>query len=210
VLDLKRPEWRQIDRSCVAALSPDGATVALVRSNTEVWERPVDGGSASLVVDAAKLPEIRRAHLGGRLIVTRLAWGEGGLAVAVGSEQELEGRGGRNMIVTRDPSGRLGVVPLPPQAWDVPSRPWQPKGRLLALIGRPSSGGAIVRLFDPTTGKVSVVAADTQYFGNVAWSPDGRLLAANTSTNALLFFDTRGNWVKRAGLGGVGLLDWGP
>jgi hypothetical protein len=100
------------------------------------------------------------------------------------------------------------VVPLAVQDLSFPFRPWQPNGNLLAIIARPSSGGALIRLFDPTNGELRVVAADAQFFGEAAWSPDGRALAATTSGNALLFFDPAGNWIKRIGTGGIGLLDW--
>ena len=54
--------------------------------------------------------------------------------------------------------------------------------------------------------------ADAQFFGDLAWSPDGRTLVVNTSTNAWLFVDTEGNWIRRAGAVGLvvtGLLEVG-
>jgi hypothetical protein len=209
LMDLHHPgAWLELGRSCLATLSPDATRVAFVRSETEIWERRVDGGPASKVLDVAQLPDIRAARFG-RILINALTWGDGGLAIGVGPEQFFEGGRGQSAIVTRDSKGSVRVVPLPAQSLELPHRPWQPNGRLLAMIARPSSGGAVVRLFDPQTSRVWVVAADTQYFGNVAWSPDGHALVANTSTNALLFVDPQGNWIRRAGLGGVGLLDWG-
>jgi hypothetical protein len=209
VLDLTRPRaWRKVARSCMATLSPDGARVVFVERRTQVWERPLEGGAASLVLDVADVPGVRDLDLG-RRVISQLSWGPAGLAVVVSNERSLGGfSGGRSAVVVRDDDGAVRVVPLAVQDLSLPFRPWQPSGNLLAIIARPSSGGALIRLFDPTNGELRVVAADAQFFGQAAWSPDGRALAATTSGNALLFFDPAGNWIRRIGTGGIGLLDW--
>jgi hypothetical protein len=143
------------------------------------------------------------------MVINQLSWGRGGVAMVVSNERSLGGfSGGRSTIVVRDDEGNSHVVPLPVQDLSIPFRPWQPNGNLLALIARPSSGGALLRLFDPATGEIRVVAADAQFFANAAWAPDGRALVASNSGNAMLFVDVDGNWIKRIGTGGIGLLDW--
>ena len=210
VLDLARPRaWRVVARSCLATLSPDGTRVAYVQRDTEVWEEPVEGGTAALLVDVADVREVREKDLG-REVISQLSWGRAGVAAVVSNERSLGGfSGGRSAIVVRDGDGTTHVAPLPVQDLSFPFRPWQPNGTLLAIIARPSSGGALLRLFDPTTGELRVVAADTQFLANAAWSPDGRALVASNSGNAMLFVDVKGNWIKRIGTGGIGLLDWG-
>jgi hypothetical protein len=200
--------WREVARSCVATLSPDGKIVAYVHGDTEVWEEPVGGGAPTKLLDVSSIPEVHDAQIGRRLTVVQVSWGQGGLAAVVADARNLGQGQGRMAVVVRDPAGAVRMVAIPAQELSLPYRPWQPAGSLMAIICRPTSGGAVVRLFDAKTGEVRVVATDAQYFGDTVWSPDGRALVANTSNNALVFFDPQGNRIKRVGGGGVGLLDW--
>ena len=208
-----RGEWREVARSCQASLSPDGSRIAYVQKRTEVWEQSVEGGSPTKLFDVADVADVRRAHIG-HMVITQMAWGRGGLALAVGNEDSLQGGfgggTGRMALVVRDNQGTVRMAPVQPQELSLPIRPWQPTGDLLAFICRPTSGGAVMRLFDPTTGKVRVVAADEQFFGDAVWSPDGNVLVANTSNNAIVFFDLQGRWIERVGGGGIAVLDWTP
>jgi hypothetical protein len=201
-------DWREVARSCVATLSPDGQRMVYVHGETEVWEQSLDGGAPTQVMDVAGIPQVRDAAIGRRLTVIQLAWGPGGLAAVVADARNLGQGQGRMAVVVRDPAGAVRIVPIAAQELSLPYRPWQPSGSLLAIICRPTSGGAVVRLFDAKTGEVRVVATDAQYFGDAAWSPDGRALVANTSNNAMVFFDPQGNRIKRVGAGSVGILDW--
>jgi hypothetical protein len=208
-LDLAHPTaWHEVGDSCIGTLSSDGRRVAFVRNDTEVWEAPVGGGAASLRADVATIPEARRFPSRSRRI-SALAWGDGGLAAVMGSGSRFDLGGGRAIIFTIDETGRTTVVPLPAEIMFLPRHPWQPHGDLLSLVSMPTSGGSVIRLFEPRTGKLRVVAADTQWFGNALWSPDGRTLVATTGSNAMLFVDATGRWITRIGTGGVGLLDWG-
>jgi WD40 repeat protein len=206
IIDLESAsDWRAVGRSCTGSFSPDGERVAFLRGRWEVWERPVDRGPARRMIDLAMFPEVRSAP-GSNLGASSVLWGRGGLAVQIGEPGGFD-RSSRSSVVVVRNDGEVVPVPLTPQSIDLPLSGWQPGGGLLALITRPSSGGSLIRLFDPSSGEVRVAAADSQFFGHVVWSPDGQALAANTSTNALLFFDAEGGWIRRAGIG-VGVFDW--
>jgi hypothetical protein len=209
VMDLSgRRTWRSVGRSCQAALSPDGTRVAFIRHETQIWERAVDGGQDTRLFEVADVRGLRELRLGAT-VITRLAWGRSGVAAVVTNERSLGGfGGGRSAIVVHDGEGSTQLVPVPVQDLFLPNRPWQPNGDLLAFIARPSSGGSVMRLYDPASRTTNVVATDAQFLGNAAWSPDGRALAATTSANAMLFVDPSGNWISRVGTGGIGLLDW--
>jgi WD40 repeat protein len=200
--------WREVARSCVAALSPGGDRVAFLKGRWEVWERRLDGGKARRVVDLARVPGLRSGEAS-RVGASSLTWGEAGVAVQIGDPGGFDPSSRSKLVVVRS-DGEVVAVPIADQSILLPASGWRPGGELLAFITRPSSGGALVRLFDPSSGDVRVVAADSQLFSNVVWSPDGRALVASTSNNVLVFFDTEGNWIRRAAGGGVAVFDWAP
>jgi WD40 repeat protein len=207
VLDVDDPgRWRDVGRSCVAALSLDGDRVAFVRNQWEIWVAGTDGGPPRRVADLTGVEGIR-SGVASNVGASALSWGEEGLAVQIGEPGGFDASSRSRLVVVRE-SGEVIEVPLPPQSILLPPSAWQPGGSLLAFICRPSSGGALVRLFDATTRDVRVVAADDQFFGDVTWSPDGRVLVSATSINAMLFYDTDGNWIRRAAVGGQGVFDW--
>jgi hypothetical protein len=198
--------WREVARSCAAVLSPEGDRVAFVRGKWEIWEQPLDGGPSRLVVDLTDVPGLT-SGAGSNIGASALAWGAGGLAIQIGVPGGFDASSRSKLAVLND-DGDVVRVPIQPQSVLLPYSAWQPGGELLAFVCRPSSGGALIRLFDPSTGEVRVVAADARFFGDVVWAPDGRALVTTTSNNALLFFDTEGNWIRRASTGGFQVFDW--
>jgi dipeptidyl aminopeptidase/acylaminoacyl peptidase len=129
-----------------------------------------------------------------------MAWGPGGIAVAVGST-------GRYGLVVYRPGKRPQVIALGSAVLRVLE--WQPAGRLLAFGDFiPGDQVAEVRLFDPVTGTITQVAAASNY-GQFKWSPDGRVLAVVRADYIIAFVDPQGRTLTTRSIRGIP-DDWAP
>jgi hypothetical protein len=214
VLDLDHPTgWRHLGPVCAQAVSPDGAEVAVTAPipqqgglfgggeftyGTKVWAMPVDGaGPRRPLVDVSAVPGIHRSMVADPQVL-RTAWGDPGVAVAVGN-----GQSGPWALVVVPTSGSPLVVPLgQAEPFDLA---WQPNGDLLAFtdcyqcttFGRNPAHTADVRILDPATGALREVATASNFLSGLVWSPSGTVVATQTSDHDVLFADVAGQTVVR-------------
>jgi hypothetical protein len=217
VLDLADPtRWQPLGPVCAQAVSPDGSQVAVTSPvkqhrglfgggaftyGTKVWAATVDGGGPRrLMADLAGIPDLHRSMVADPQVL-RVAWGDPGLAVAVGN-----GQSGPWALVVVPASGPPRVVPLgQSQPFDLA---WQPNGDLLAFtdcyqcttFGRNPAHTADVRILDPATGALRQVAAASNFLTGLVWSPTGSVVATETSDHDMLFADAAGSTVVRRAL----------
>lgn len=214
LLDLRRPSaWRNVvTGACQGALSPDGKAVAYTPDGRTVWSADVAAGAGATpkptrLLDLRSEEDVATAGVS-RPMVSSMTWGRGGLAMLVS-----DARGGFKApvaaVVVRTGAGVVRTIPVSARnGGALPGLAWQPGGDLLAFDASLTTGGAVVKLFDPATARLRVIAADEDWLGEVVWSPNGRAVATQVSDGALLVVDLQGNWLGRIPLSGVAPFDW--
>lgn len=188
VLDLEAPStWRRVDAACGAALSPDGRSVATPVDGNSVRVVAIDGTAAPATV--LSLDELARGSLSdGARITGQIAWDDQGMAFTVGSA-DVE-----SLVVVLD-AGTATIEPLGAHAeWIETMLVWQPGGSLLAAAGATRLEG-LVRIADPRSGDVRVVAILREPPSGIAWAPDGRVLLAST-LGRWTFLGPDGAWLR--------------
>jgi Tol biopolymer transport system component len=80
--------------------------------------------------------------------------------------------------------------PLIPEDWNHQTDPsWSPDGKKVVFSGAGGDPASTIRIFDPTTRRVSTLAGSQGFF-SPRWSPDGRYIAAlATDSSSLSLFD---------------------
>jgi hypothetical protein len=192
--------WTKVADGCSAALSPDGAELAYV-DHGALFKLALPDGSPERLLDLHSVSGLAEADVAtfedGQ---TSMAWGPGGIAVAVGNT------GGYGLVVYR-PGERPRVVGLGSAV--TRQLEWQPTGRLLAFGDFvPGDQVAEVRLFDPTTGAITEVAVAANY-GQFKWAPDGSVLAVARADYVLAVVDTQGRTLATVPTRGIP-DDWAP
>lgn len=164
-------------------LSPDGARVAFTATDSldpalsQIWLVPTDGGAPALpfaaVGHASHAPHWSPD---GTQLIFLAAAGD----TAAEQVRLITAAGGESRALTAEPAGVLAAH-------------WSPRGDRLAYLtpapeaaddplqaGRPPAGVRL-KVLDLGTGGVTILSPDTASVWNMAWSPDGRRLAALAS-----------------------------
>jgi WD40 repeat protein len=176
VMDLSDPtRWERVSSGCGAAVSPDGRRLAFA-TESSLWVTDLPDGTPREVLRFADLPELRRTHTPPSSL-EQVAWGAGGVAVAVGDTSQ-----GAVVIWDED---RPPVVDVLGRA-RFGEMQWQPGGDLLAFVDY-APDGELFEL-DPRTGEERQLAAVGDVRGLV-WSPDGRVVSAALSQNIVTLVD---------------------
>jgi hypothetical protein len=195
--------WTRVGDGCWAALAPDARSVAYSPDGRFVELQPIgEDTGPSRLFDLADL----RPDLGGTSrprLVGAPAWAPQGLAFSVRAGDQLG-------IFVREPSGMIVEVLQErySNTFRVPRLVWQPGGDALAISEDVGASRGVLRLFDPGTSELRVVALDAVGFAGLLWAPDGRTIAALTGTSALLLIDAEGHWLSRVKTDWKGLLAW--
>jgi hypothetical protein len=181
-------EPRPVGEGCHGTLSPDGTQVAWMRQGV-VWRGPVDGSDAPTrwfaVADA---PGLARLLPPGPRDAFEMAWGEPGIAVVVGTDDDTA-------VVVAPRDGPLRVIDTLDASF-MSFLQWQPGGRLLGMANGQTGGEGYLRLFDPADGSIRTVGLHPRGFIAASWSPPGDALVAMAGGG---FFGS--------GPGGIGFLD---
>jgi hypothetical protein len=157
-------------------MSPDGKRLAFATpTGLSVMDLP--DGTPHEVLRFRDLPELRAAHIPAQSL-DNVSWGTPGIAVEVGNASRSA------MVVWRE--DRPPVV-VPMGIARLGNMEWQPGGRLLAFYDFAPHGE--VMSLDPDTGTRRQIAVSD--FGQLAWSPDGKVVAAPRSENVLALVDPR-------------------
>jgi hypothetical protein len=193
--------WREIGRGCGGLPSPDGTQVALL-DRTGLFMEPLHGDARERrLVSLGDLDALREHHIRPRPFVGEITWTAAGIAFLAGT-YDNEG------LIVRSSSGRVTVLPLGGQLVGLK---WQPGGDLLAfsvgaLLGPIATGNGEVRILDPNTGRLTLVAI-TDGFGQFAWAPDGRSLAVSKAADTTTIVDLEGHELTRLRVDGS-IGDW--
>jgi len=192
VLDLASPvRWVPVATGCPAALAPDGRHVAYVQGGT-LWSRELPDGPADRLLRLALAPGVRRSHIKPTATFGIMSWGDGGIAIPVGSYEHAA-------LLVRDAAGRVRVVRL---SGNFGGMAWQPGGRLLAYSEYSPAQTVDIRTLDTATGATTLVAVGRNY-GQFAWSPDGHTLAVARTADVVAFVGLDGRQVGARDIGGV-------
>lgn len=191
--------WTKVAAGCSAALSPDGTELAYV-DHEALFKLALPDGNPERLLELHSVPGLAEAGMTNFLDDPSIAWGAGGIAMAVGNTGKyglvVYRRGERPLVIT------LGST-TPRQL------EWQPTGRLLAFGDFvPGDQVAEVRLFDPATGAISEVAVASNY-GQFKWAPDGSVLAVVRADYILAVVDTQGRTLATVPTRGTP-DDWAP
>jgi hypothetical protein len=180
LLDLATPTaWRTIGHGCSGSISPDGSRIAYATPSA-LFVMDLPDGTPREVLRFRDLPELRRAHVPPQSLDSML-WGEPGVAMQVGDASRdaiVVWREGSPPIVDPVGTARLGQMR------------WQPGGRLLAFYDSLTQGEVLT--LDGDTGEERQIAASSD-FDRLAWSPDGRVVAASRSENVVALMDPAGS-----------------
>jgi hypothetical protein len=90
----------------------------------------------------------------------------------------------------------------------VPRIAWQPSGGLLAIADDVSPSGAVLRVFDPSAGKLTAISLAPVGFAGTAWAPDGTSVALVTGAGELVVVDLEGGWLLQRETDWRGVLGW--
>jgi hypothetical protein len=196
LLNLSNPAtWERVSGGCGGALSPDGKRLAFA-TQSSLWVMDLPGGTPREVLRFADLPELRRTHTPHRSL-EQVAWGRGGLAVAVGdSSQAAVVIWNEDRPPVVDVLGRVRMGQMR----------WQPGGDLLAFTDYEPHGALFA--LDPRTGEERQLALLDDLEG-LEWSPDGRVVGASLSLNIVALVDTAGRRVGTLTTPGIPLA-WLP
>jgi hypothetical protein len=197
---LRLTAWRRVAPSCVAALSPDGRSVAYSPDGRRILEVPVSGGKPSQAFDLAQALGTR--HPSAR--IREIAWGPQGLGM-------MAAAGDFSSVVVHTDAGDH-MVEIPGAPAFLGNLRWQPNGSLLAFVSVSqnvvTTQGSVLRAIDAATGKVRVLAADARGLAGTTWSPDGTLLATLGSRGAWLFVTPQGHRVRQVDVSNEVPFDW--
>lgn len=146
----------------LVALSPDGTTIATARiqeTTVSLW--------------SAETGEAMGEPLESQSELTALAFGPDGLLAVAGGGQ----------IRFWETNSRTPLPPLNPYQSYIRHIQFNPKGTLLALAGAPGSG---VEIWDPSSNQSLAVLSVPNLVDDLAFSSDGRTLAAASSSASTL------------------------
>jgi hypothetical protein len=184
--DLDGGGRRNVGGGCVGAVSPDGTHVAYAARDT-VWRAPVSGSDAPVRLFAlSDVPGLDDALTEPRPSVLEMAWGEPGLALAVGNEESAA-------IVVARPNGVLSVIPTLGSNTFVTFLRWQPGGRLLGVATGQTGSEGFLRLYDPDEKRLRTIRLHPRGFVSAVWAPDGESILA--VSGAGFFGSGGGHWV---------------
>lgn len=164
------------------AFSPDGALVAVARSDGEVRMWQADRG------------QLVGSCSGHRGVVWSLCFSPDGRRLASGGEDAS--------IRLWDVATRRCLAVLSGHATPVSHVAWSPDGTLLA-----SAGGwdKTVRLWDPQDGRaITTLTMNRRFAAKVAWSPDSTRLATSDAGGAIQIWE-RTDWRCARTIDGAGL-----
>jgi hypothetical protein len=205
VLPLPAAEhWAEVGTGGWAALSPDGASVASSPDGRQVVIGPVGSDAGPEV--AFSTDELRGSLGRGAVRPTLIGipeWGPAGLAFMVRAGDQFA-------VFVRGDDGKI-VEALQEQyanVFRVPRIAWQPSGGLLAIADDVSPSGAVLRVFDPSAGKLTAISLAPVGFAGTAWAPDGTSVALVTGAGELVVVDLEGGWLLQRETDWRGVLGW--
>jgi hypothetical protein len=192
--------WRTVAPSCVAALSPDGRSVAYSPDGRRILEVALSGGKPSEAFDLARALGTR--HPSAR--IREIAWGPQGLGMVAAA-------GDFSSVVVHTEAGDH-VAEIPGTPAFLGNLRWQPNGSLLAFVSISqnvvTTQGSVLRAMDAASGQLRVLAADARGLAGTTWSPDGTLLATLGSRGAWLFVTPQGHRVRQVNVSNEVPFDW--
>lgn len=196
--------WTTVGPGCWAAASPDGGAFVTSPDGRTVLQRSATSrGPDDLLFDVRDLvPSLGR--VGGRpKLVGTPTWSPTGLAFLVRAGDQLA-------VFVRNAAGEMIEVLQEQYAnvYRVPHLAWQPNGSMLAISDDVSPSGAVLRVFDATTGELRAVSLAPVGFVGTAWAPDGSSIALLTGGEKLVVVHLDGTWLLRRDTDWKALLGW--
>lgn len=206
VLDLNAPtEWRPVQASCGASLSPDAGSMVWSPDGRTLVRSSVGGdGAPEPVLELGEIEGLAETMGSGITIGNEFGWGDPGLAATAFSGDR------QAAIVVREdlppfvaPLGGTGPVARAFLSW-------QPGGTLLAVMMWNNLEG-ILRIVDPDGEDARIVAMLQEPPRELVWSPDGEAILAGTDLR-WVFVAADGTWLRSIPVArGDSLpLDWRP
>ncbi len=162
----------------VIVFSPDGKSLWLTSGNAaSLWDIETGEMKVKFEYHSSERPDW---HMGA---LFSIAASPDGKTMASGAQ--------RGEVKFWDPETGKVKVKADLQSGEVRSVAWSPDGSVLAAAQSYSS--SIIKLVDPTTGSVtaSLEASKGSGIRQIAFSRDGKLLAANTGENKVRLFDAK-------------------
>lgn len=189
-LDLRRPTvWQPVTAYCLATLSPDGKTIASSPDGRAMFTTPVDRrAKPEPLFDLATIEGLPAGLDDDSRIVGTPTWGEGGLAVIVGS-------GSRLAVVIVPRQGSVEIVAIGDSSAGFRSAiSWEPGGSRL-VVANDTHTESVVRALEPE-GEGSVIALSDEPIAAVVWSPSSEAIVAS-GVFSWIFLDPQSGWIRK-------------